>query len=134
VDVAVALFASVAVTLKLKLPAAVVVPLNTPAGESESPVGNAPDVTVKAYGVVPPDAINVVLYAVPTTELAIVAGVIAMVTATKFRVIEAARLGSMLFRQVASVETPSAESAVVLITNVELTAGEVDSTSKVANS
>ena len=51
---------SVAVTVKLNVPAAVGVPDRTPAEVSVSPVGMAPTVTANVYGDVPPDAVIVV--------------------------------------------------------------------------
>ena len=51
-------FESVAVTVKLKVPAAVGVPASDPPGASGTPVGVAPDVTAKEYGDVPPEAVT----------------------------------------------------------------------------
>ena len=53
-------------TVKLETPAAVGVPLKTPAEDSVSPAGSAPENTDQLYGVVPPVAANVWLYALPT--------------------------------------------------------------------
>ena len=47
---------SVTVTVKEKFPAAVGVPLKTPAEESVTPAGSAPPVTAHVYGVFPPVA------------------------------------------------------------------------------
>jgi hypothetical protein len=59
-------FASVAVTVKEKLPEAEGVPDKTPPEESERPPGRVPLVTLNAYGAVPPEAVIVWLYADPT--------------------------------------------------------------------
>ena len=56
-------------TVKFETPAADGVPLKTPAEESVSPAGSAPDNTDQPYGVVPPVAANVWLYAVPTVPV-----------------------------------------------------------------
>ena len=58
-------FASVAVTVKLNVPAAVGVPVRFPSVASERPVGSEPEVTAYEYGAVPPLAEIVWLYAVP---------------------------------------------------------------------
>jgi len=60
---------SVALMLKLNGPPAVAVPERTPALESVKPAGNVPEVTEYVYGDVPPDAVSVVVYAVPTVAL-----------------------------------------------------------------
>ena len=52
-------------TVKLEAPAAVGVPLKTPAEDSVSPAGSAPDNTDQPYGVVPPVAASVWLYGAP---------------------------------------------------------------------
>ena len=57
---------SVAVTVKLKVPPAVGVPDNMPLDPSVKPVGKAPEVTAYPYGAMPPEAVTVLLYAVPT--------------------------------------------------------------------
>src|SRR5262245_25025614 len=49
---------SVACTVKVNTPVAVVVPDRTPPGESDKPVGNAPLTTSNLYGSMPPDAVN----------------------------------------------------------------------------
>jgi len=58
------LLESVTVTDAVKGPAAVGVPVTWPAELMESPAGRP--VAVKLYGVVPPEAVTVALYAVPT--------------------------------------------------------------------
>ena len=73
-------FASVAVMSKLLLTALLGVPLSTPARDSDKPAGNAPEVTAKAYGPVPPDAVRVCEYAAPVVPLGSVLG--ASVTTT----------------------------------------------------
>ena len=50
---------SLALTVKLKVPPAVGVPLSTPPEERVSPAGSAPAVTVKVYGDAPPLAVIV---------------------------------------------------------------------------
>jgi len=60
---------SVTCTVKLDWPAPVGVPLIVPFLLKLRPAGNAPDVTVHEYGVAPPEAANVVEYAVPTVPL-----------------------------------------------------------------
>lgn len=52
-------FASVAVTVKLKVPPEEGVPESTPAGLSDSPAGSEADRTPKVYGAVPPEAVRV---------------------------------------------------------------------------
>jgi hypothetical protein len=71
---------SVAATVKLKVPAALGVPLSTPALLNASPVGSVPTATEKATGAVPPVALIVWLYG----TLIVVAGSVA-----GFTVIEA---------------------------------------------
>jgi len=53
-------------TVKLEVAAVVGVPLRTPAEDRPSPAGSVPAVTDQLYGVVPPVAASVWLYAVPT--------------------------------------------------------------------
>jgi hypothetical protein len=50
---------SVAVTVKVKLPAVVGVPDKTPPLDRDRPGGREPLVTAKVYGAVPPEAVNV---------------------------------------------------------------------------
>jgi hypothetical protein len=57
---------SVTCTVKLDWPALVGVPLIFPFVLKLRPAGNVPDVTVHEYGVVPPEAVSVVEYAVPS--------------------------------------------------------------------
>jgi hypothetical protein len=58
---------SVTLTAKLNDPALVGVPEIVPlAAASVRPAGNAPELMLQPYGVVPPVACNVVVYAVPT--------------------------------------------------------------------
>ena len=59
-------FASVAVIVKLNAPLWVGVPINAPPDESVKPAGNAPVVTAKVYGAVPPEPATDWLYPVPT--------------------------------------------------------------------
>ncbi len=61
-------------TVKLKVPPAVGVPLSTPAGDRVRPAGSAPAVTAKPYGATPPAAVIVWLYAAATVAFGIVAG------------------------------------------------------------
>jgi len=56
-------FASI---VKVKLPAAVGVPESTPPLERVSPVGKLPLIFAKVYGLLPPLAVKVWLYATPT--------------------------------------------------------------------
>src|SRR3972149_6553749 len=64
---AVALFASVTCTVKLYVPASVGVPLITPVVLLRlRPDGREPDVTTHVYGVLPPEAVSVWLYAALT--------------------------------------------------------------------
>src|SRR5579862_7545892 len=65
---------SVAVTVKLKVPAAVGVPESRPLGASGTPVGVAPEVTANVYGGVPPDAVMLWEYAMPKAPAGSVAG------------------------------------------------------------
>lgn len=68
---------SVAVMVKLYAPAAVGVPLIAPVEVSRlKPVGNAPDVTLKVTGAVPPEVCTVWLYALLSTGVGSVAVVI----------------------------------------------------------
>ena len=53
-------------TVKLDVPAALGVPLKTPAEDSVNPAGSVPEVTDQLYGGVPPVAASVWLYALPT--------------------------------------------------------------------
>jgi hypothetical protein len=57
---------SVTCTVKLDWPELVGVPLIVPPTLKLRPAGNVPEATVHAYGVVPPEAVSVVEYAVPT--------------------------------------------------------------------
>ena len=57
---------SVAVTVKLKLPAVVGVPVMIPFEFRVNPAGSWPATTTQVYGVVPPLADRPVEYAVPT--------------------------------------------------------------------
>ena len=52
------LLASVAVTVKTKVPVAVGVPLIVPFAARERFVGNVPPVTANVYGPVPPEAVK----------------------------------------------------------------------------
>ena len=68
---------SVTFAVKLNVPAAVGVPEIVPlAAASVRPAGNAPELMLQLYGVVPPLAAKVVVYAVPTcaegTELVVI--------------------------------------------------------------
>ena len=68
---------SVAVIVKLKLPAADDVPVIAPVDVlSDRPVGKLPAVTVYVYGAVPPDAVTVWLYARPCVVAGRLAGAI----------------------------------------------------------
>lgn len=60
------LFASFTCTVNAAEPAAVGVPEIAPALDSVRPAGSAPLVTLHVYGVLPPVAPKVVLYALPT--------------------------------------------------------------------
>jgi hypothetical protein len=60
---------SVTCTVKLDCPALVGVPLMIPFLLKIRPAGNDPDRTVHEYGSVPPEAVSVVEYAVPTVPL-----------------------------------------------------------------
>ena len=60
---------SVTCTVNLDWPAPVGVPLIVPFLLKPRPAGNAPEVTVHEYGVVPPVAVSVVEYGVPTVPL-----------------------------------------------------------------
>src|SRR4029077_3791396 len=74
---------SVAGVVKLKVPNVVGVPVMAPvAGLSDSPAGSTPLDTANVYGPVPPEAVIVWLYAVPTTPLGSVAGLTVMVGQT----------------------------------------------------
>ena len=63
---AVGVVESVTFTVKLKEPDAVGVPEIVPADDNVSPPGKAPALMLQLYGVVPPLAASVVVYAVPT--------------------------------------------------------------------
>lgn len=66
--VAVVPLESATCAVKVYVPATVGVPDSMPVAPlSDSPLGSAPDLTVKVYGAVPPLAARVVEYAVPTT-------------------------------------------------------------------
>ena len=52
-------------TVKLNVPAAVVVPLMLPPASMTTPVGKAPAVTAKVYGAIPPAAASDSAYSVP---------------------------------------------------------------------
>ena len=65
---------SVAVMVKLTAPLAVGVPVIAPALESVRPAGRAPLVIAKVYGPVPPLAVTVCEYAVPTAGAGSVLG------------------------------------------------------------
>jgi hypothetical protein len=56
---------SVTVTVKVNEPAAVGVPLRTPAEVSVTPAGSVPLETANVYGDCPPVAVIVVVYAMP---------------------------------------------------------------------
>ena|SRR5438552_2496905 len=58
--------ASLARAVKLKLPAVNGLPLSTPAELNVRPGGNIPDAKDQEYGVVPPLALSVCAYALPT--------------------------------------------------------------------
>jgi hypothetical protein len=80
---AVGVVETVAITVKLNEPAVVGVPEIVPAVDSASPPGNAPELRLHVYGVVPPLAPSVVEYATPTCPFANEVVVIASgVTAT----------------------------------------------------
>jgi hypothetical protein len=53
-------------TVNVGAPAAVGVPLMTPAADKVSPAGNVPEATDHVYPPVPPVAVSVWLYPVPT--------------------------------------------------------------------
>jgi hypothetical protein len=58
---------SITLTVKLNVPAVVGVPEITPVDAAKlNPAGSIPALTLQLYGVVPPLACNVVVYAVPT--------------------------------------------------------------------
>jgi hypothetical protein len=58
---------SVTLAVKLNVPAVVGVPEITPVDAARlNPAGSVPALTLQLYGVVPPLACNVVVYAVPT--------------------------------------------------------------------
>ena len=70
--------ASVACTVKVKVPAVVGVPVSAPPVASVNPGGSVPVTRVNEYGPVPPEAVNVWLYAVPTAPEGIVVGLTVM--------------------------------------------------------
>jgi hypothetical protein len=57
---------SVTFTVKLDVPVLVGVPEITPAPDSVSPAGRAPELTDQLYAGVPPVALNAALYPVPS--------------------------------------------------------------------
>jgi hypothetical protein len=57
---------SVTFAVKLNEPDAVGVPEIVPVADKVKPAGNAPELMLQLYGVVPPDAASVVEYGVPT--------------------------------------------------------------------
>ena len=59
------LAASATCTVKLKFPPAVGIPEIDPSAFTSSPGGRVPPLKVQLYGVIPPDACSVALYAVP---------------------------------------------------------------------
>jgi hypothetical protein len=63
-------------TVKFEAPAAVGVPPSTPAADRLKPAGRVPADTDQLYGVIPPVATSVWLYAVPTAPAGSVAVVI----------------------------------------------------------
>ena len=80
---------SVTFAVKLNEPEAVGVPEIVPAVDRVKPPGNAPELIVQVYGLVPPEAASNVEYAVPTlpegTEAVVICtGVAAMVTLSDF--------------------------------------------------
>jgi hypothetical protein len=60
---------SVTWTVKLDWPALLGIPLIVPSLLRLRPAGNVPDTSVHEYGVVPPEAVSIVEYAVPTVAL-----------------------------------------------------------------
>jgi hypothetical protein len=77
--------ASVTFTVKLNVPDCVGVPQSEPLVESFTPAGSMPEARLKLYGVVPPDAVMAVEYAVPDVaeaklDVVIVSGEIAAAT------------------------------------------------------
>ena len=73
---------SVAVTVKLKPPAAVGVPLMLPALDSVNPAGRLPPVTANVYGPMPPLAVRMSAYDTPTAGDGRMLGEIAIAGAT----------------------------------------------------
>ncbi len=59
--------AELTITVNPVVPAAVGVPEITPEVESVNPAGRVPELIVHVYGVIPPVAVRVALYGVPTT-------------------------------------------------------------------
>jgi hypothetical protein len=104
--VPVALFASVAVTVKVPVSAAAAVPVMLPVVESENPLGRLPVVTANLYGEAPPVAVRAWVYATPALAAGRVAGAMVMVTATEFTVKE------RLFEAVCAGELLSVTTAV----------------------
>jgi hypothetical protein len=84
--VAVAEAASVTRTVKVEEPAAVGVPLKTPPADRSSPAGRVPADTDQLFVPVPPVAVSVWLYAVPTVPAGSEAGEI-VIPAAAFTVI-----------------------------------------------
>lgn len=74
---------SVTCTVKLDCPALVGVPLIVPFLLKPRPAGNDPEVTVHEYGAVPPEAVSVVEYGVPSVPL----GSVAVLIITPFTLI-----------------------------------------------
>lgn len=70
--------ASVAMTVQLNEPPAVGVPLRTPADDSVTPAGSEPATTAKVYGAIPPLAVTVCEYALPTPPTGRLAGAMTM--------------------------------------------------------
>src|SRR4029078_8696497 len=93
---------SVALTVKVAVPAVVGVPDRAPVEDRVTPAGSVPEAMVHVYGPVPPVAVSVWLYAVPTVapardEVDTVTGTAALAT-TMLRalVAEAARVSVAL--------------------------------------
>ena len=59
--------ASVTRTVKFDVPRRVGVPVTTPPAESDNPAGSVPEETVQVYGMVPPVAVSVCVYAALST-------------------------------------------------------------------
>jgi hypothetical protein len=73
---AVGVVESITLAVNENEPDAVGVPEIVPAAERVKPAGNAPELMLQLYGVVPPEAAKVVEYAVPTCPAGIVVLVI----------------------------------------------------------